>query len=316
MSSEARYRRLLTLYPRDFRREYGDEMLGVLMSDPRPGVPQALDLVRGAVLAHLRLAFTGQSRAARVVQIVGATLLFALALHRVSGVLSTRAVVDDPSWVTIDTTSWVRLAAWGVALAGAWLGSRWLGAAGAAVGLGNEIAVPFQSYLVTPASVRYADWFIVTAMVVLAAGLVAERGALRMRGWSPATAEGLTVRAWPLVVAAGALMVVHGMAFAYQLGSMRNGFVLVAGLFVLVFAVRQPRELRGRLAAWAAPVLITVPLMQWGFGDFIEFTVRNPDTIRPIGPLQWAAMVLIPAAAFLGVARLNNRIERDRSVNR
>ena len=46
MTSEIRYRRLLALYPREFRREYEDEMLGVLMTDPRPG--QVFDVLRGA----------------------------------------------------------------------------------------------------------------------------------------------------------------------------------------------------------------------------------------------------------------------------
>ena len=85
--TEIRYRRLLAFYPRDFRQEYGDEMLGVLMADPRPGPAQVFDVVRGAVAAHLRGLWAGEGRAARVVQIFGAMLLFAVALRRIVGEL-------------------------------------------------------------------------------------------------------------------------------------------------------------------------------------------------------------------------------------
>jgi hypothetical protein len=56
---ERRYRRLLRLYPRSYREKHGDDILGVLMTDPNG--PQkhsrsaaALDLLRGALLVHTR----------------------------------------------------------------------------------------------------------------------------------------------------------------------------------------------------------------------------------------------------------------------
>ena len=57
---ERRYRRLLACYPRSFRRENEEEILGVLLSTAadgqrRVGLTEAADLIRGAVRARLRL---------------------------------------------------------------------------------------------------------------------------------------------------------------------------------------------------------------------------------------------------------------------
>jgi hypothetical protein len=56
---ERRYRRLLRLYPREFRARRGPEMLGVLMASARDGQTRpapgdVADIVRGSLLARLR----------------------------------------------------------------------------------------------------------------------------------------------------------------------------------------------------------------------------------------------------------------------
>jgi hypothetical protein len=56
---ERGYRRLLAYYPREFRRENEDEILGVLLASApdgqrRVGVAEAADLIRGALRAWLR----------------------------------------------------------------------------------------------------------------------------------------------------------------------------------------------------------------------------------------------------------------------
>jgi hypothetical protein len=56
---ERRYRRLLACYPRAFRREYGQEMLSVLMAgaaegQERPRLGDATDLISGAIWIRLR----------------------------------------------------------------------------------------------------------------------------------------------------------------------------------------------------------------------------------------------------------------------
>lgn len=64
---QRRYRRLLSLYPRSYRDQHGEDMLGTLMTgaDETRGHPRlatALDLVRGAFLVHTR--YWWQMRAA------------------------------------------------------------------------------------------------------------------------------------------------------------------------------------------------------------------------------------------------------------
>jgi hypothetical protein len=56
---ERRYRRLLGLYPRRYREQHGEDMLGVLMTDSdkageRPRASAVLDLIRNAFLVHTR----------------------------------------------------------------------------------------------------------------------------------------------------------------------------------------------------------------------------------------------------------------------
>lgn len=56
---ERRYRRLLVLYPRQFRREHGQEMLAVLMEgaakgQSRPSLAESADLIRAALWMRLR----------------------------------------------------------------------------------------------------------------------------------------------------------------------------------------------------------------------------------------------------------------------
>jgi hypothetical protein len=57
---ERGYRRLLACYPREFRRENEEELIGVLLSSAadgqrRVGAAEAADLIRGALRARLRL---------------------------------------------------------------------------------------------------------------------------------------------------------------------------------------------------------------------------------------------------------------------
>ncbi|MBU2661899.1 hypothetical protein KOI35_00110 [Actinoplanes bogorensis] len=311
MKPEARYRPLLALYPRDFRQEYGDEMLGVLMADPRPGVAQTFDVVRGALAAHLRGLETGRSRAARVVQIFGAMLLFALGVRRVAGVAIRWATGADAGFVPhLPALDWARPVVWGVVLVAGVVGWRWLGAAGAAVGLAAEIVVPFQSYVNAPATVLYAYWIIVASAVVLAATLVAEGGGpMRPRG------------GW-LVAAAGVLLVSQDTFMPYQVWSSGSAalhfavqlivMVVAAPALVVAALVRQEPEVRRRLLVWVAPVLITVPLVQWGFGGLIAFNMAHTDVTHYLGPLQWAALVLVPVATFVAVSALDRRVSAGR----
>ena len=296
--TEIRYRRLLALYPRDFRQEYGDEMLGVLMADPRPGPAQVFDVARGAVAAHLRGLWIGEGRAARMVQVFGAMLLFAVALRRF--LFELIAVVRNDYVIGnqyLEVINGVRFVAWGVALVAALLGWRLLGAAGATAGLAGEILAPAGSYVETPATVLYAYWLIVSAALVLIAGLVADRGPVLPRGWQ-----------W--VAVAGVVLVLQGRlapsrpSGAYELQWM---LVLVAVVLAAVAIFRQEPRLRARLLCWVAPVIATVPLVEFGFAELIVYNMGHPESTRMISPLQWAVLVVVPVVAFVGASVLDRR---------
>jgi hypothetical protein len=56
---ERRYGRLLRLYPRSYREQYGEDLLGVLMAGASPGrsrprLMETLDLLHGALSVHAR----------------------------------------------------------------------------------------------------------------------------------------------------------------------------------------------------------------------------------------------------------------------
>jgi hypothetical protein len=66
---ERRYRRLLTWFPTEHRRVYGEEMIGVLLASApagqsRPGRAEILDLVGGGLRARLRRVRTGEGNPA------------------------------------------------------------------------------------------------------------------------------------------------------------------------------------------------------------------------------------------------------------
>jgi hypothetical protein len=65
---ERRYRRLLAAFPAGHRREYGEEMIGVLLASTpegrrRPRLADAFDLIAGGLRARLRPPRTGPSDA-------------------------------------------------------------------------------------------------------------------------------------------------------------------------------------------------------------------------------------------------------------
>lgn len=297
--SETRYRRWLALYPRDFRREYEEEILGVLSADGRRGPGQVIDLVRAALAVRLRRAAAAGEwrRAAAVVQLFGAILLFTIAARRVVYRGWYVLAHPDAALTGPDTVDWVRMAGWAVVVIAACAGWRAAGAAGATAGLAGEVASPVRYYLDTPATVLNVYWFIVAAAVVLVAGLVARRADARARGL-------------PAIVAAGLVLVAHGFA-PVNLGGYDVHLVPLAlpAALALIGVLRQEAVVRRWMLVWAAPVLCAVPLIRSGFDGFIEYNMRHPESLRFIDPLQWTVLVLFPVAVFLAAAALARRYE-------
>ncbi len=299
--TEIRYRRLLALYPAEFRREYEEEMLGVLMADPRPGPGQVSDLLRGAVTARLRQPFAARHewrRAARVVQLFGAILMLAVSVRLVVGTAMSSTYPGAPAF-TLDTVTIVRLTGWTMVVIAAVLGARLFGLAGAITGLAGEIASPAQYYAETPATVLHVFWLITAAAVVLVAGLVADCGP-RPRGWLPVVLAGVGI------AFSGALLRT-GLWPVYQ--ALPVLLPVLAGLGVL----RQDPAVRLRVLACTVPVLVTAPLVMVGFGGFMRHNQLHPESLRMLGPAHWAVLVLIPAAAFLVAAELARRFEMNRA---
>ena len=92
---ERRYRRLLTCYPRAFRRENEEEILAVLLAcaqdgQQRPGLAASADLIRGAIRMRLRPA-PRQPRAARI----AIRLILACAAAELAALITTIATAGS-----------------------------------------------------------------------------------------------------------------------------------------------------------------------------------------------------------------------------
>jgi hypothetical protein len=114
---ERRYRRLLALYPRRFRREHGDEMLAVLLAGAgdrrRPGLAESADLLRNAALLRLRPGVPRSERmlytAVRLMYAGAAMeLLVAVTLLFTIGDIHSAIVRLDPALTTAQWHSIVR----------------------------------------------------------------------------------------------------------------------------------------------------------------------------------------------------------------
>jgi hypothetical protein len=316
-TKEQRYRLLLELYPADFRREYADEMIGVLMADPRPVRKHAASLMTGAVTARLRLTLGGPEwrRAASAVQLFGAILLFAVALRRLvmNGAV---AIFLAPSDVApLDVFDVVRVVAWAAVLVATLTGLRGLSGAAALAGLITEVAAASRQYGDAPVTFLSAFWIVMSAATVLIASTVSARGP-RPRGWLFVAAAGLVLagtglatRGYPGYFGALTLFRDYGPGFGPTFVPLLAGTALAAaGVIRLEPAVRR------RVVASVVPVATLFPLVGYGFAGLLDFNMRHPESIRLLGPVQWAALVVVPALAFWVAAGLNMRLERSRAA--
>lgn len=315
---EARYRQLLALYPGEFRREYEQEMLGVLMADPRPARSHTVNLLAGAMAARLRPVFADPAwrRAARAAQLFGAILLCAISMRRLATAVVAMLRLPAGYAPPVDVLDVVRVVAWAAVIVSALAGVRAVGVPAALAGLGVEIVAPFRLYAETPATVLDSYWIVVAAVVVLVAATVSAGGP-RPRGWLPVASTGV------LLVGGGFVPWRLGGPYlsAWRLTSLDGPYllrllpVLAAGLLLAWAVQRLEPPVRRRLVACAVPVLGAFPLVAWGFGGFVKFNMGHPENLRLLSPGQWAALALIPVLAFGVAAWLNMRLERTRAVS-
>jgi hypothetical protein len=316
-SKENRYRLLLELYPADFRREYADEMVGVLMADPRPVRKHAVSLMVGAVAARIRSTLDGPEwrRAAYAVQLFGAILLCAVALRRLMMDGAAAMVLAAADVPPVDVFDVVRVVAWAVVLVAALAGLRVLSAPAALAGLIVEVAAAFRDYADAPVTFLNAFWIVLSGALVLIASTVPARGP-RPRGWLFVTAAGIVLAGNGLVTRVylgyfGALSFFRDNGPGFGITFM---FLLAAGVLALAGVLRLEPAVRRRVVACMVPVAAVFPLVGYGFGGFLDFNMRHPDDIQLLGPVQWAALILVPALAFWIAAGLNTRLERTRAA--
>jgi hypothetical protein len=325
---EGRYRRLLAAYPVAYRREYEEEMVGVLMATAEPGsrrpsLRERADLLAGAAKVrlrhrpHLRGALHDQSwrQALRAIQILGAVALligFArrIALIAVPGGPGLGDVVWTPSW-------FLHPAVWLVVTAAALIGLRRVTAVAALAGATVEVVSVGSRYPDSPTEMLLSAWLVVGALVVAAASVV-------LAGGEPTPRP----RVWALFAGAVALYaggnVLDGrIGQGFFLGGFDYG-VTMDGEFIFRWAVLlyvpaalvlvaawwlQGPAVRRRMVALAMPVIAMAVLVSQGFAGYMYSSQQFRSPIYLAG-FQWAILALTPLVAFALAAVVLNRYER------
>jgi len=330
---ERGYRRLLACYPVQYRAEYGEEMIGVLMtaSTPRqrrPDLREAAGLVTAGLRARLRLTsratFSPAWRdAAAAFGYLAAVTLAAMAAYHLVATLTIRNLYGDmihgtsfgvQEWATL-----VWVAGWTVAAVAAGAGARWLGAAWALVGTA-AIAVKFgPEYIQSPWNVVTYWWILVLAVTAAAALVTGARGEVRPLGVRSRVVVGLAALLATAAPALEAAMIVvtpvdGGWSETYRwfFASMRIGprpVTLINAVLVVALAavvLRLAPSVRRRVVVLALPAAATGLVVLWAFRDLLA---PSPPFGYLIAP-QWIVLVAVPVLTFALGARLVARYER------
>jgi len=313
---EGRYRRLMTAYPWRHRREYEEEMMGVLLAaaEPgqrRPGVRGSADLLVNALAVRLRgwvgeLGDDAWRRAASAVQLVGALFLLVVGLRRLLPGLT--------AYFGVEVLEFARPAVWAIVVTLALVGLRRVAAGVAVAGAVVEIVHVARWYDYSPSQVLRSGWLVTVAL------LVAVTSAWLAAGQRVAAPGGLWWFGSALSVALGG-----GVADLYQwqfsgfeFAVTMNGqflFRFAAPLYLIAAALavwawwRQGGLVRRRILALTAPVAGIAAMVAYGFAGFMYSSQRFPSPVL-LRPVQWAILVATPVLAFALAVVLLNRWER------
>ncbi|MEU8113579.1 hypothetical protein [Micromonospora sp. NPDC048947] len=329
MTLEHGYRWLLACYPRAYRRQYEDELIGVLLDDASPGQrrPAARDvlaLLGGALHAHVRQArarFSADSwrEAAQAFGLIAALMLFVRAAR--VPVLHLAMFADSyPEGLG------EKFVLWPVGL----VALLWLTVAVSAVfGWGRAaaaIAVCCASFEVVRVAEDYGQYStvrnlwpaVLAVMVPLALVVRAPRFmTASLAPWRLGTLAAATlvsVGAPSIAQVSGAddsTTPVYG-TWIFTVGVGRiEAILLTAGylLFALVI-LSTPVVLRRRLLALVVPVGVTLLLTRVGFGSTGTFRERSTHdgVLAALTPTQWLVLALVPTLFFaVAVAILHQR---------
>lgn len=314
MNAERAYRLLLACYPWEHRRQYENEMLGVLLDDAGPGrgrprVSDMVDLLRGAVRARFRYAVGNVMDAPWRDAAAAMGLLSALAmltytarpvLYEGAVVLRDKALPYDGFMGPLSWSSWPRAVAWLAVVVALAVGWRGLAAELAGAGTVLEVVRVVEEY-------RFSSSVFDTWPVVFAVLAVCALAASRSRSGAAVLGSGRVVLLAAAGVGVGVAPTVEFVVLWHSEPAWQNllhaGWFLTAGVMPLeavliclglalgLLAVAgAPAPLRRRLVALLAPVGVTLFLTRVGFPDPILFA-----------PLQGGPAAL-PAAALLVLA--------------
>ncbi|GAB1646284.1 hypothetical protein [Krasilnikovia sp. MM14-A1259] len=313
---EGRYRRLMAAYPMLHRREYEEEMVGVLLAGAEPGQrrPSArdcADILFHGLAVRVRgwvgdLGDPAWRRAAFAVQVVGALFLLVVGIRWILPGLT--------FYPGVDVLEFARPAVWAVVFTLMMAGLRRLAAGAAVGGALVEIAHVAQWYAYSPSQVLRSSWLVTVAL------LVAVSSAWLAGGARVAAPRGLWWFAAALAFAgAGSVTDFHQGWFSdFSYGVTMNGqfhFRYAVPLYVSAAALavwawwRQGGLVRRRILALIAPVAGVAAMVTYGFAGFMYSSQQFPSPIL-LRPFQWAILLATPVAAFAVAAVGLNRWER------
>ncbi|MET8042165.1 hypothetical protein ABZU25_15065 [Micromonospora sp. NPDC005215] len=323
------YRWLLAGYPRAYRRQYEDELIGVLLDDAAPGQrrPAARDvlaLLGGALRAHVRqvgarFSVDAWRDAAQVLGLVAALVLFVRAA-RVPVLHLSMFAQSYPDGIGEDFVSWPRCLVavlWLVVAVSA--GAGW-GRVAAAIAVGGAA---FEVVRVAEAYGQYSTvrnlWpAVLAAMVPLALALRAPRSLTatlarwRLGTLAAATLVSVGAPSVAMVTAADdSTAPIYG-TWMFTVGVGRvEAILLTTGYLLFALAVLStPTALRLRLLALVVPVGVTLLLSRVGLGTTGTFLERSSHdgVVDALTWAQWSTVALAPVVLFaVAVVILHHR---------
>ncbi|PZF97651.1 hypothetical protein [Micromonospora deserti] len=327
MTLERAYRWLLACYPREHRRQYEDEMIGVLLDDAgpdqrRPRARDVLDLLSGALRTHVRHTTTRLSDPTWRDAVAALSLLAPLALFAYAARLPVLHLALLAAGHPEGLGDSLPLAA--KLMAAAWLAVAVLAAAGwrrTAATLASAAA----AYDVARAAGEYAEHLSVfnlwpTVLAAMAAAALAvptsRSAAAVITRWRLGMLAGAALLA--ATAPAIAAVVLPGLwtehvrtTWIFTTGVGRLEAVLLGvgyALFALT-VLSTTAALRRRLLALLVPVGAILLLTRVGIGNW-PFPERAPHGGIPdaLNLTQWLALVLVPVLTFaVAVATLHRR---------
>ncbi|GLY94191.1 hypothetical protein [Actinoplanes sp. NBRC 103695] len=325
---EGRYRRLLAAYPVAYRREYEEEMVGVLMAgaEPgsrRPGLRERADLLGGAIRVRLRdrpslrgsLRDDDWRRALRAIQIFGAIALLGGFVRRVMLIVLPGGPGLDEA---IGTPFWfLHPAAWLVVTVAALIGLRRVTAVAAPAAAALEVVTVGSRYESSPSQMLLSAWLVIGVLVVAAASVALVPGgpARRPRGLALfATAVAMLVAGYILDGRVDQGSFIGGFEYGVN---MDGQFIfrwavllyLPAAVLLLMAWWMQGGPVRRRMVALAMPVVAMAVLVSEGFAGYM-FSSQQFNSPIYLAGVQWTILALTPLLAFALAAVALNRYER------